>query len=400
MAVQRSFDPKVLAAFFVAAMPFVAFGSFIVVNQSRNLLRESVGLSLEQRAVETKLALEKYVADQIVHLRLLAMDPEVQAALARARPREDDAAARALERVWAAGSDPKLNAAMLGTSLAARTRPLTTVRPAFRRVQLVDSAGRLAAASSRGGRLANSDSAWFKALTAEEGASEAYVGAPFRPAGSALAFFEVAVPVRDRDGSVVGAARALVDLADLYAVLGPVRIGRSGHAVLVRASDGLVLASDESERVLARPLPGFAALRSAIEGFPLAESGRQLFGSAGQRRGYWTVPEIREPADQGRPALVEPARLVGFAPVDQIAGVEWLVAVEQDLSEALAPVEGVTRYLWIHFVGVFATVILLALYFSFKLERPIMEEALHVHEEHVPAWPQERGELSSPKSAR
>jgi hypothetical protein len=30
-------------------------------------------------------------------------------------------------------------------------------------------------------------------------------------------------------------------------------------------------------------------------------------------------------------------------------------------------------------------VILLALYFSLKLERPIMEEALHVHEEHVPA---------------
>ncbi len=29
--------------------------------------------------------------------------------------------------------------------------------------------------------------------------------------------------------------------------------------------------------------------------------------------------------------------------------------------------------------------ILLALYFSFKLERPVMEEKLHLHEEHVPA---------------
>jgi hypothetical protein len=64
--------------------------------------------------------------------------------------------------------------------------------------------------------------------------------------------------------------------------------------------------------------------------------------------------------------------------------VQWLVTVEQDLDEALAPVNGVTRYLWFHFIGVFATVILLALYFSFKLERPVMEEDLHLHEEHVP----------------
>jgi len=64
--------------------------------------------------------------------------------------------------------------------------------------------------------------------------------------------------------------------------------------------------------------------------------------------------------------------------------VNWMVTVEQDLSEALAPIESVTRYLWVHFIGVFATVILLALYFSFKLEQPVMEEELHLHEEHLP----------------
>ena len=92
---------------------------------------------------------------------------------------------------------------------------------------------------------------------------------------------------------------------------------------------------------------------------------------------------MRLPAAAEQPAIVEPARLVGFSPVDQVPGVQWLVTVEQDLSEALAPVNGVTRYLWVHFIGVFATVILLALYFSFKLERPVMEEDLHLHEEHV-----------------
>jgi hypothetical protein len=136
--------------------------------------------------------------------------------------------------------------------------------------------------------------------------------------------------------------------------------------------------------VLAAPFAGFDLLRSAADGFPLGESGRQLFGSAGERRGHWAIPEARVAAAEGRPAAIEPARLVGFSPVDQVPGVEWLVTVEQDQNEALAPVEGVTRYLWLHFVFVFATVILLALYFSFKLDRPVMEEDLHLHEEHVP----------------
>jgi hypothetical protein len=386
MAAQRhTLDAKVLTAFFLAAMPFVAVGSFLVVNQARNLLRESVGTSLEQRAVETKLALEGYVADQVVHLRVLAADPDLERALAKPRRAQPESERRRLEQAWAGGKDTGLETEIVASPLAARTRPLLALRPALRRIQLVDASGRMVAASSRGGHMFNEDAPWFKALSAPEGAALAYVGEPYRPAGSAGAVFELAVPVRDAAGDFLGAARALVDAADLYGVVGPVRIGRTGHAVLVRATDGVVLASDESERVLARVLPGFASLRNALEGFPLGESGRQLFGAAGQRRGYWTVPEVSEPAAGGSPALYEPARLIGFAPVDQVGGVQWLVTVEQDLSEALAPVEGVTRYLWIHFVGVFATVILLALYFSFKLERPVMEEGLHLHEEHVPS---------------
>ena len=381
---RHQLDAKVLVAFFIAAMPFVAFGSFIVVNQARTLLRESVGRSLEQRAVQTKLALEQYVADQVVHLRLVAMDPEVQRALARQAPTLPDAEKRRLEQAWASGKDPRLNASVVDNPLAGRTRPLTLVRPAFRQIQVVDAEGRLVAASSRAGRLWNGETAWFKVVAAQEGEPEAHVGEPFRPAGSSMALFEIVYPVRDADGVFVGATRALVDASDLYAVLGPVRIGRTGHAVLVRATDGLVLASDESERILTTPLPGFELLRSAIDGFPLGDSGRQLFGSAGQRRGYWTIPEVRLRGGAGEPALVEAARLVGFSPVDQVPGVQWLVTVEQDLSEALAPVNGVTRYLWIHFIGVFGTVILLAVYFSFKLDRPVMEEDLHLHEEHVP----------------
>jgi len=386
MAKQRYYlDTRVLTAFFFAAMPFVAFGSFIVVNQAKNQLRESVGVSLEQRAVQTKLALEQYVGEQVVQLRVLALDPDVQKALeAPARP-VPEADARQLEQAWASGKDPKLNASLLESPLAARLKPLTLVRPSVKQLQVVDTSGRVVAASSRGGRIFYAESDWFKDLAGQEGEAEVHLGQLYRAPGSTANLLEIAFPVRNHDDVWLGAVRALVDASDLYTVLAPVRIGRTGHASLIRSTDGMILASDESERILKMPFPGFDSLRNAVEGFPLGESGQQIFGRTGSRRGYWTIPDVKGKDESGRDVLVEPARLVGFSPIDQIPDVNWMVTVQQDLSEALAPIESVTRYLWIHFIGVFATVILLALYFSFKLEQPVMEEELHLHEEHVPA---------------
>lgn len=386
MAKQRYYlDTRVLTAFFLAAMPFVAFGSFVVVNVAETKLRESVGANLEQRAVQAKLALEQYVSERIAHLRLVARDPQVVKALARAdAPLASVEEARA-EQGWAMGTDPRLVASVLQSPLAERLRVVCSIQTMIHQLQVVDARGRVVAASARAGRLRYLESTWFGKLAAQEGDPRAHLGDIERPRGSTSSLIEMAYPVRGPDEQFLGAVRAVVDADDLYTVLSPVRVGRSGHAVLIRASDGLILAADESERILKLTYPGFEALRNALEGFPLAEPGQALFGRSGLRRGHWTLPEAKTQAGDDQSVVLEPPRLVGFSPVDQLPDVKWLLAVEQDLAEALAPIETVTGYLWIHFVGVFATVILLALYFSFKLERPVMEEDLHLHEEHLPA---------------
>jgi len=386
MAKQRYYlDTRVLTAFFFAAMPFVAFGSFIVVNAARTRLRESAGASLEQRAAQTKLALEQYLGEQVVHLRVLALDPAVQKALAETKPLPPEAEARALEQAWASGKDPKLNASLMEGPLAAVLQPLPRVRPAIKAVQAIDSSGRLRAATARGGRLFFGELGWFKAFGTQLSEPEVYVGDMFRPTGTTLNLLEIAFPVRNHEDVWIGAVRMLVDAADLYTVLAPVRVGRTGHASLLRSTDGLILASDESERILKMPLPGFENLRNAVEGFPMAESGQEIFGRTRFHKGFWLAPEVKADDGKGSDVIVEPARLIGFSPIDQVPNVNWMVTVEQDLAEALAPINSVTRYLWIHFIGVFTTVVLLALYFSFMLEKPVMEESLHLHEEHLPA---------------
>jgi hypothetical protein len=296
-----------------------------------------------------------------------------------------EAEAREMEQAWAGGRDAKLNASLLDSPLAGRLKPLVRVRTAFKQVQVIDGSGRVLAAASRGGRLFYGEAGWFKDLSNQLGDAEVHVGDLYRPAGSTLNLLEIAYPVRNGEDVWTGAVRAVLDAADIYTVLAPVRVGRTGHASLLRATDGLVLASDESERILKVPLPGFDSLRNAVEGFPMAQPGQELFGRARLHRGYWTMPEVKATEEAGRTVVIEPPRVVGFSPVDQVPGVAWLVTVEQDLAEALAPINNVTRYLWFHFIGVFATIVLLALYFSFKLERPVMEEELHLHEEHLPA---------------
>jgi hypothetical protein len=363
--IKHELDTRVMAVFLFAAMPFMAFGAFVIVNMAKGELRESVGLALEQRATHTKLALEGYIGELLVHLRLLALDPQIQDLVAEPGP-----AAR--------------KASLVEPAVTARLRQVVQVRPTFRMIQVVGADGVTRASSVRSAGPRQAETAWFEALAADD-APGAFVGDIARTAGFAKAVLEIACPVRGLDGEFRGGVRALVDAADLYGVVGPVRVGRTGHAVLVRRSDGLVLASDETDRVLRDPIPGWPSLQAALEDFPLAERGAALFGPARQRRGYWRIPEVTSRAADRKQVVVEPARLMGFTLVDQIPNVQWLVVVEQQLAEATAPVTRVSGYLWWHFIGVFVVVILLAIYFSLKVEAPVIEEQLHLHEEHLPA---------------
>jgi hypothetical protein len=292
--------------------------------------------------------------------------------------------ARRREQAWASGADTKSTAPVLESPLAARLRDFVQVRPVLKLLQIVDAGGRLVASSSRAGRLVYSEAGWFQSMSREEVEVLPYVGDIYRQAGGSFTLLDLAYPIRRPDGRWLGAVRALIDGADLYGVLAPVRIGRSGHAVLLRSTDGVILASDETERILQQPLLGFSSLDGALKGFPMEERGEILFGRSHQRRGYWTLPEVKGKVQGGREVRLAPARLVGYAPVEQVPNVKWLVVVEQELEEATAPIAGVTRYLWIHFIGAFGTVILLALYFSFRAETPVIEEELHLHEEHLP----------------
>ena len=57
-------------------------------------------------------------------------------------------------------------------------------------------------------------------------------------------------------------------------------------------------------------------------------------------------------------------------------------------------ISGITRYLWLHFLGALVSVFLLALYLSLRQETPVIAEGLHLHETHVPPSMRRRHEDS------
>ncbi|HUG52238.1 MAG TPA: cache domain-containing protein [Vicinamibacteria bacterium] len=356
-------DLKILTLFFFVAIPFLAFGALVVVNLAHRDLQHAMGLHMEQRAQEARQIVERHVIGQFTHLHLLSLDPEVRrSVVSPPRPVSADDVRR-LDQDWGSGA-PELVASVVDSPLASRLRELGQVQPALKLLQLVDGGGRLLATTVRGGRLWNGDAGWFRSLGENAMGGQPYFCDVVSPPGSTSPMLEFGYPIRDAaDGRRLGAVRALYDLGDLYGALATVRVGRTGHAVLMRGSDGLILAADESSRILKEPFPGFEFI----------EAGRR------ERRGFWIVPEVP------RGGTVEPQRIVGFAPVEQVPKVDWTVAVEQDLEEAVAPVKSISWYLVVHLTGVLGTVLLLALYFSTKLEKPVIEEALHLHEEHVPS---------------
>jgi hypothetical protein len=356
-------DPRVLTVFFFVAIPFLALGALVVISLARGQLQNATGRNLEQRAGEARQLVERYVLGQFSHLHLIALDPQVRAAVAAPARDGGPDELRRLDQAWAAG-DPALVASVAGSPLAARLREVGQTQPALRLLQVVDGRGRLLATTTRGGRLWNGDTAWFRALRETDIGGRPYVADIVSPKGGAGAMFEMDIPLRDAtDGHFVGAVRALYDASDLYSVLASVRVGQTGHAVLMRSSDGLVLAADASSGVLKDRFPGFEFIGAARR----------------ENRGFWTMPSVR------MGDVEEPPRIVGFASIEQVPGVDWTVGVEQDLEEAVAPIKSIGWYLFAHMIAVVLVTVLLALYFSSQLEAPVIEEALHLHEEHVPS---------------
>jgi hypothetical protein len=162
----------------------------------------------------------------------------------------------------------------------------------------------------------------------------------------------VAVPIQVGDGEhewVAGVLKALIDVRDVFAVLGAVNVGETGRALLLNAPDRAIINSADPGEIMKIEHPGFVHLQEALG------EGRRYF--VGQRK-------------DGSTWLTGFSRMPEPGPSSEIA---WYVVVEQPLEEAQAYVQTTTTYILWFFGAMVLLVLLASLYMHFRLVRPIRE---------------------------
>lgn len=354
---------RVFSVFLVVGLLMLVAASYFVIGVGQAGLRNAGGEHLRQIADQTAAAVDTYVFRLVIDTSILTRVPEVRAAAAAGSQRPfDRAAAAATNRDWQrAGAVVPEKPGIMGGKVSAFLADMTRQNPIYRDLVLTDRFGRLVAASAATDGYLFDKEVWWQEALAGGGQGRLVVSdVRFEPRTRTYEM-TIAAPVDDpADGQQAGVLRTIVDVRDIGTILGGVRMGATGDAVLVREDGSIVFAlgsADPKARFFATDL-----LRERLAGARKAPAETPLqFGAVGPGGGK---------------------RLVGAA-LSQLKAsfphLDWTVAVSQAEDELFRPVRAQGTALVI-VIGLTALAVLLfALWYSMSLAAPPEPEEMDMH---------------------
>ncbi len=268
------FSTRLVAGLLLAFLPLTAVLSVLLVRNASDSLDDAIRAGLRNSATSVAARVDVRFRERRADLRTLAR-------LLRQRP------------------------------VTERGALLRQERGVFETVQLVDTRGRVLAASDRSGSLADAGAEWFGA--AVRGGESI---APPTEAGGTLRSV-IAQPVLDPGGRQVGVLLGDLDETGFAGFTTAFRLGRTGEAVIRDATGRLIWRTGLGPASSPRAMTARHPLRDqSTRGAP----GLALRGETGV---------VEFVSSLGKESLG------GFAPA-RVPG--WAVDVRQDTSEAFAPV--------------------------------------------------------------
>jgi PAS domain S-box-containing protein len=319
VSLQRSITLSVLSIGLLSGV----FGLAYAYWQTKHSFREAIGLGFQELARQSADKVGLILEKEIEWVERLSSLPQVREAVREGTRLTFDQ--QVLER-WKESQ-----------------------RPYFRSLEILDRQGRsVGGPTSESTRTYYSRQPWWPVVFEQR---QLWVG-ELRLDERGYGNLEIAVPVIDEDGAVLGAIKAVIEKDQLLTSVLRSRIGSSGHAMLVGPQG----------RVLACPLlpPGqhtalIGPLRDSLaSGFSLPEAA-------------WM--EVQDDAHgQG-------GGIVGFASVGLRPGIvqaeRWSILVRQDPNEAYAPLRLLLWKLVAFGMLVFAVVALLRWRLGRRIVQPI-----------------------------
>jgi hypothetical protein len=358
---------RVFSVFLILGLLMLVAASYLVIGTGQAGLRSAGGEHLRQIADQTAAAVDTYVFRLVIDASVLSHVPEVREAAAAASQRPfDRASAAAADREWRrAGAAVPEKKTVTDHKVSAFLADTTRQIPIYRELRLTDRFGRVVAASGvTDSYLFDTSPTWQEAVGGSGQGRLSVSDVRFDPRTRTYAL-EISTPVEDQPGGqLAGVLQAVVDVREISAVLGGVRIGATGDAVLLREDGSVVYALGSVD-----PNARFFATDLLREHLAAAKKAQKVGQAEESLKFAATGPG-------GSP------RVVGVA-LSQLGAsfphLDWAVAVSQAEDELFRPIR--SQGIWlIVVIGVTAlAVILFALWYSMTLAAPPEPEEMDLH---------------------
>ena len=344
-------NARALTILLIIALPAFVLAGVIAVGIGQAQLRDSYGQLLGRMAEQTAAATDSFVFRHLTEVSTLARVPVLRAASTTASGETPDGEqVLDIDRRWQQLVSLPIEVAALLENPASRfLREAAGDDPVYRELLLTDRHGRLVAASGRTTDYYQGDERWWGDVATRGRVSVADVAWDDSAGVFAL---EVAVPVTESSGRLVGVLKAVVDTRALFAAVTGVSGGGTGERALVRRDGSVVFSRasvDPSTQYFAANL-----VRDHLQSTRPGDLGDRTY--------------FRATTSAGQPRIVAlaPSQLARSFPE-----LPWAVAVSESEASLFAPIQAQIRHLLLAFASVAALFAIALLWWSFRLAMPV-----------------------------
>jgi methyl-accepting chemotaxis protein len=323
---------KLIAVMILIALVPLAATSFINANNTSRALRTQIGDSFAQMSASGADQISQTLAEQVHLLDTMTLNHMVWEELEMRNQAYEGTEQAILSEIaqldeqWmsAPDDDPLIQRATSDREefnrVAYILHSFKELHPQHVEVFATDMYGALMGSTGRTSDYYQADEDWWQAAW-NSGAGAVYIGDPEYDESAGITAINIAVPVKNQKGGIVGVLRTTVDIQSILDIVAGIEVGQTGHVTLVDR-EGVVVADPHEEHV-GTTLP-LSLLNAGV--------------LASQEAGW---AEARD--EDGNMAIIGYARALRTGDIPAIEELGWTTLTSIESREALAPVSASTR---------------------------------------------------------
>lgn len=357
---RKGIERKIVIAILTTGIVPLMMGLGLTYYYGMHSLRNAIGTNFESMARETARSIDAAVMREINGNKAAASVSIIQRAVKEANRQYRGKTNGEIQK-WLKKTDKQWSSAEKnGTSVAKYFKNEAAVylenikqgkENELLGVMITDARGALVAANFKSGKFYQGNEDWFKAVFG--GGKNIYVSDFYQEPESAVYIFDIANPILDEEGRVIGVIRSAYYALTFFSWVNQMQFGRTGHAMLL-CSTGTPL--------VCPILP--------LEKHLLNKS---LMTTVSSTSGGWKI--VEDDAHGGSNSII------GFAPVKRLNGLgphnfggnKWYTMVRQDPNEAYAPIYSLLLKITALGIVLASILMLCGCYIGYQLVQPIRD---------------------------